>query len=165
MRPSPSGISPLGVLLIVFGIGLGLAVSLGLYQWERELRLQVEEQATAPASPREGTSPSPTPGVPTPSSEPPTPIARPVSFSQDILLILQRSCVVCHGPAGGLTLTDYESTMNTGTNRPLIIPGKPQESLFVKRLRGKTFMPPQGPLPEQEIRLMEAWIEQGAVKN
>ncbi len=50
--------------------------------------------------------------------------------------------------------------------RPLLIPYDPAQSRVVNmlRARGAARMPPDRPLPEADIRLVEAWIRNGAAK-
>jgi hypothetical protein len=95
-----------------------------------------------------------------------------VSFERDVQPILARSCVQCHqteeNPPPLLTPElAYSRTMSGG----YVIPGNAEESLFYKRLigdpdirNGRT-MPPAEMLPDAEIRLIKAWIEQGAQNN
>jgi hypothetical protein len=51
--------------------------------------------------------------------------------------------------------------------RPLVTPGNPDESRVVNMLRaeGTDRMPPDRPLAEADIRLIERWILDGAQKN
>jgi hypothetical protein len=51
--------------------------------------------------------------------------------------------------------------------RPLVTPGNPDESRVVNMLRaqGAQRMPPDRPLAEADIRLIERWILNGATKD
>lgn len=51
--------------------------------------------------------------------------------------------------------------------RPLVVPYVPSESHLVAMLRGQNapLMPPDRPLPEPDIRLIEAWILNGATET
>jgi hypothetical protein len=51
--------------------------------------------------------------------------------------------------------------------RQLVVPGNPDESRVVNMLRGQgaNRMPPDRPLAEADIRLIERWILDGATKN
>jgi hypothetical protein len=51
--------------------------------------------------------------------------------------------------------------------RPLVIPYDPYESRLVNMLRARNAprMPPDRPLPESDIRLVETWILNGATKS
>lgn len=93
-----------------------------------------------------------------------TPTAQ-VSFKQDVLPIFQKNCGFCHGAMGGLDLKDYKSLMTMGNNKPQVIPGKPQESLLVKRMEEKPIMPPSGPVPASDMQKIKQWITEGAKDN
>lgn len=86
--------------------------------------------------------------------------------------ILATRCAKCHtdqglmGPAPeGFRLTSYESTLSPA-DRARVIPGNPEASELVRRIRGLSLprMPFDGPpfLSEDEIALIEAWIAGGA---
>lgn len=86
--------------------------------------------------------------------------------------IFAARCAKCHadnglmGPAPeGFRLTSYEATL-ASDDRVRVVPGKPQASELVRRIRGQAHprMPFDGPpyLADDEIRLIEAWITQGA---
>ena len=93
-----------------------------------------------------------------------TPSAQ-VSFRQDVLPIILKNCGFCHGAMGGLDLKDYKSLMTMGNNKPQVIPGKPQESLLIKRMEEKPIMPPSGPLPASDMQKIKQWITEGAKDN
>ena len=83
--------------------------------------------------------------------------------------ILTRHCVTCHGaakPRGGLRLDTAAAALAGGKGGPAVLPGKGAESPLVEALRGEgaTDRMPlnRPPLPEAEIKLIEAWIDQGA---
>jgi len=70
------------------------------------------------------------------------------------------------GPAPeGYRLTSYEATLSTH-ERVRVVPGMPNASELVRRIRGQSRppMPLDGPpyLSSDEIRLIEDWIMQGA---
>lgn len=86
--------------------------------------------------------------------------------------ILATRCAKCHAEKGlmglapeGYRLTSYDSTLSA-TDRVRVVPGKPDASELVRRIRGQALprMPFDGPpyLSDEEIRLIEAWIAQGA---
>ncbi len=86
--------------------------------------------------------------------------------------IFARRCAKCHtdngamGPAPeGYRLTSHAATL-AATDRARVVPGQPAASELVRRIRGQARprMPFDGPpyLSEDEIRLIEAWIAQGA---
>ena len=86
--------------------------------------------------------------------------------------IFAARCAKCHadkgvmGPAPeGYRLTSYAATLAT-VDRVRVVPGKPLASELVRRIRGQARprMPFDGPpyLTDDEIRLIEDWITQGA---
>jgi DNA-binding beta-propeller fold protein YncE/mono/diheme cytochrome c family protein len=94
---------------------------------------------------------------------------QPVSYSNDIRPIIQRSCQGCHQPAskmGGLVLTEYEGIKAGGQKHGAAFKeGSPEESPLLAYLTGKNEprMPMgQDPLPENEIELFRRWISEGA---
>ena len=65
----------------------------------------------------------------------------------------------------GYRLTSYESTVSKD-DRVRVVPGNPDASELVRRIRGQALprMPFDGPpyLSDDEIRLIESWVAQGA---
>lgn len=95
-----------------------------------------------------------------------------VSFSQHVKPIFDKRCLSCHNKRakGGYMVLDYNSAMTTGDNSPVIKPGDAASSILAQMLNGiKTpaggQMPPSRPLPQQQIQLIEKWINQGAQNN
>lgn len=96
-----------------------------------------------------------------------------VSFSRHILPILSDHCFQCHGPdpahrKGGLRLDLREEVLGDGASDPVVIPGDPQNSLLLQRIRSvdpDEVMPPEKahkPLSEDQKQLLERWVAQGA---
>jgi len=87
-------------------------------------------------------------------------------FEKDIRPIFQSRCVNCHGgtsPAAGLALTTMSDVLRGGANGPVIIEGRSERSLLIRRVSNLT-MPPKGagqPLSEQEVRAIREWIDRG----
>ena len=101
------------------------------------------------------------------TTEPP-PSEKMVSFSQDVLPILNRSCTRCHGGTRkekGLDLRNYEAIMAGSKNGPVVIPGDPDNSPLVYLVvQGK--MPKRGAkLTPEEVRIFIDWVIQGALNN
>ena len=95
----------------------------------------------------------------------------PVTYS-DVAPILVGRCVKCHGPNSiikrvpeGFRLDTLERTLDA-SDRARVVPGNPSGSELVRRIRGESRprMPFDGPpyLRDDEIRLIEQWIAQGA---
>jgi len=95
-------------------------------------------------------------------------------FAEHVLPILTQNCISCHNPAkiarsGQLDQTTLDGLLKGGWSGPAIVPGKPEESLLIKRVRGDdpaedTMPPPPNPkLNEEQIKALEQWIRDGAV--
>src|SRR3954471_13295851 len=88
--------------------------------------------------------------------------------------LLDERCLECHGRddyEGGLVMEDHASLLKGGETGAAIVPGRSQESLLVKYLRGEVekdgkrrFMPPgkREKLSSEETLLIMAWIDAGA---
>ena len=95
-------------------------------------------------------------------------------FERDIQPILAEHCAHCHGidestRQGGLRLDIREPALQGGdSGQPAIVPGKPDESEIVARIRSTdpdVIMPPpreKKPLAPEQMRLLEEWIAAGA---
>jgi mono/diheme cytochrome c family protein len=99
----------------------------------------------------------------------PAAVAGPVDYSSQIKPILTQHCVSCHGaakPRGGLRLDTAAAALAGGKGGPAVLPGKGAESSLVEALRGEgaTDRMPlnRPPLQATDIKLIEAWIDQGA---
>ncbi|MEQ1935240.1 MAG: c-type cytochrome domain-containing protein, partial [Fimbriimonadaceae bacterium] len=96
---------------------------------------------------------------------------RPVDFARDIQPIFTASCLKCHGPEkqkGGFRVDVKDVALKGGENyAPSIHPGKSAESPlihFVAGLVEDMAMPQKGEtLSVEQIGLLRAWIDQGAV--
>lgn len=104
--------------------------------------------------------------APAAEADVPPPAEAPVSFSRQVLPVLQRNCQGCHQPAkanGKLDLTDFAAVRLGGKSGPGFEPGKPDESGLVENIIGDPpAMPPQGPkLAEAEVALIATWVRQG----
>jgi mono/diheme cytochrome c family protein len=96
----------------------------------------------------------------------------PAITQHDVIPILLRSCTVCHGlhrKEGSLDLRSRSAMLRGGKSGPAIVPGKPEESLLVRKLRSGQ-MPPAGrlvevsvkPLGPPEVETLARWIAAGA---
>lgn len=98
------------------------------------------------------------------------PAKGPVSFINDVAPILKEKCMGCHGaknPKGKLDMTRYATFRKGGTKDDPIVPGKPDDSYILMALTAtdKKRMPPKesgDPLPQQQIDVIERWIQEGA---
>jgi hypothetical protein len=88
------------------------------------------------------------------------------TFEVDIRPILRAHCFDCHGATdekeGGLDLRLARFQIAGGVSGPAIVPGDPENSYLLARIRGGE-MPPMGEkVPPHEIELIERWIAAGA---
>lgn len=88
-------------------------------------------------------------------------------FEREIAPLLVTRCVKCHNasePSGELDLTTFSSVTTGGDSGPAVMPGKPESSLLLTRVRSRE-MPPKDEgtaLSKVEIERLEAWVEKGA---
>src|SRR5437899_1817562 len=91
-----------------------------------------------------------------------------VDFEKDVQPILAQKCHSCHGEdaqQSGLRLDRRQNALRGGDYGPVIIPGNSAESKLIRRVvngDGGLQMPPTGPLSDEEIGILRAWIDQGA---
>ena len=92
-----------------------------------------------------------------------------VDFERDVKPILQRHCFECHGAEeqeSGLRLDRTDTRMLGGNSGAAIVPGKSDESLLIKAVRGSDEidrMPPDGPaVSDEDIATLVRWIDAGA---
>ena len=93
-----------------------------------------------------------------------------VDFTRDVMPILKRTCVECHGPdkvKARLRMDSIEGLQKGGKSGPLVKPGDPENSLMMRRLLGldgDDQMPlDKDPLTEKQIDTLRRWIAAGAV--
>jgi len=87
-------------------------------------------------------------------------------FRSDVQPLFKQYCVDCHGPTqqmGGFRLDRRRDAMKGGTIA-MIGPGNAAASRLYLRLIGQygMQMPPTAPLKEEQIRIIQSWIDQGA---
>lgn len=94
-------------------------------------------------------------------------------FRQTVWPILSEHCIGCHNPqragrSGGLDQTTRATLLKGGRHGPAIVPGKPDESLLIRRVTGadperdRMPPPPDPPLSAQQIEALKQWIRDGA---
>ena len=91
-------------------------------------------------------------------------------FQRDVQPLLQKHCVVCHGPdeaESGLRLDLADrayARLESGTRA--VVPGNPDASELMVRVTATDDaerMPPEGdPLTDEEVSILRRWIENGA---
>src|SRR5262245_2094131 len=94
-----------------------------------------------------------------------------IDFDRDVRPLLAGHCVKCHGPEkqqGGVRLDQRATQLRPADSgsRP-VVPGRPADSEMIRRLEASDAserMPPDAdPLKGEQIAILRAWIEQGAV--
>jgi uncharacterized membrane protein len=106
-----------------------------------------------------------------------------VSFRKDVFPLVQKHCLPCHAEdnfnPSELSLDSYELLRLGGKHGDPVVPGKSKDSILLQKLGSK---PPFGdPMPldakkkkggpskkqlsEQELKIIAAWIDQGAKDN
>ncbi len=89
-----------------------------------------------------------------------------VDFARDVQPLFKQYCLGCHGPSqqmNGLRLDERASVLKEGAHR--VMPGSSETSLLYLRLVSSDYglqMPPTGPLGDAQVRIVKAWIDQGA---
>lgn len=91
-----------------------------------------------------------------------------VDFVRDVAPLLWQRCAHCHGATkdkGDLRLDGSKHALPADGG--VIVPGKPEESLFLERIllpvSDEERMPAEGePLSPKQVELLRAWIAQGA---
>ena len=93
-----------------------------------------------------------------------------VDYQRDVQPILQTHCYVCHGASAqmsGLRLDSRQALLAGGNSGKIVMPGSAANSNLYQRLAGMNGLAqmPFGsdPLPPEQIKLIGAWIDQGAV--
>jgi len=81
-----------------------------------------------------------------------------ISFSNDIMPILQANCISCHDQGNASGGFDFSSYTSTSVNANAI--------LNSTKANGYQLMPIGGPaLPDSTIQKITCWIEQGKLDN
>jgi mono/diheme cytochrome c family protein len=92
-----------------------------------------------------------------------------VDFARDVMPILEKTCVECHGPdkvKARLRMDSIAGLQKGGKNGPLFKPGDAENSLIMRRVQGldgEDQMPlDKDPLTEAQIDTLRRWIAAGA---
>ena len=92
----------------------------------------------------------------------------PAVTQHDIVPLLYLRCVACHGgrrQEAGLDLRTKKSILKGGKSGPALVPGKPEESLLIQKIKSGE-MPPRRklvsvsvkPMEANELELLSQWI-------
>lgn len=100
----------------------------------------------------------------------PPPATKKVDFKQDIQPLLEASCIKCHAHGqkkGSFQIDTRETVLKGGETGPGIVPGNSARSYLIHLVAGADpdkIMPQKGPrLTPDQIGLLRAWIDQGAI--
>ena len=100
-----------------------------------------------------------------------------ISYSQDVMPILEANCLSCHqaGGAGfetsGFSMASYDDLMKGTEAGPMVLPGDVEGSNLLVLMEGRadpSISMPHGrmkPVRSEEIALIRQWIAQGAKNN
>jgi hypothetical protein len=95
----------------------------------------------------------------------PTPKA---NFERDAMAVFKAYCLSCHTGASapaGLDLSKVEGIRKGGVSGPLFVPGKPDQSLLIRRVKGLDGKPmmPKGfaSIGAEKVAGLERWIAEG----
>jgi hypothetical protein len=106
--------------------------------------------------------------------------AKEVSFKNDVMPIIQKYCLPCHAEdnynPSELSLDTYDQLTSGGKHGSPVVPGKSGESILSKKLHadppfGKPMplkrrqQPEQTWVPDDLIKVIADWIDQGAKNN
>ncbi len=88
-------------------------------------------------------------------------------FRTEVAPILEQHCLRCHGPntsRGGLSLATAMDLAAGGDSGPVLVVGKPDDSLLLEMVSGeKPKMPKKAaPLSREQVAVLRKWIGQGA---
>lgn len=90
-------------------------------------------------------------------------------FERKVRPLLSQHCYACHSAQaktvhGGLRLDSAAAIAEGGDSGPVLVAGKPDDSLLLKTIRydGEIQMPPKGKLPASAMAELAKWVEQGA---
>lgn len=136
------------------------------------------DPSTAEASSQPSAAPASQPAV-VPASQPvDEPASMPVatavvggsvSFSRDVMPLLQATCVECHGPdkvKARLRMDSVAALQAGGKSGALVEAGNPEQSLMLRRVQGldgEDQMPLDAdPLTPAQIDMLRRWIAEGA---
>ena len=102
------------------------------------------------------------------AGQPTTSAEGPITFTEHIRPIMERSCWNCHGAAvqlSDLDLRTRDDALKGGASGPAIVPGRAEESRLFRVVSGldQPVMPMDGSrLTDTEVAAVRAWINDGA---
>ncbi|HWE37704.1 MAG TPA: PSD1 and planctomycete cytochrome C domain-containing protein [Isosphaeraceae bacterium] len=92
--------------------------------------------------------------------------AEPPTFERDVRPILKAYCLDCHGGGeqlrGKLDLRLRRFAVKGGASGPAVVPGRPDESEMLARVRDGEMPPGEKKVPADRVAVIERWIAAGA---
>jgi mono/diheme cytochrome c family protein len=91
-----------------------------------------------------------------------------VSFSSDVLPVLEARCQRCHGPGRAevdLRLDSYDDVLAGSSNGSVVVPGSADTSYLVDLIKSGAMPFGAAKLPEAEIQTIVNWVNAGALDN
>jgi len=91
----------------------------------------------------------------------------PAVFDKDVAPIFKSNCTGCHGDSvkmKELNLNSEETALKGSESGPVIVPGKPDESVLYKKVRDGSMPMGKAHLSDQEIEIIFSWIK-GSVSD
>lgn len=89
-----------------------------------------------------------------------------LTFEKDVRPIFRAHCFDCHGAAqeveSGLDLRLARLVAKGGDSGPAALPGNPDGSLFIQRIRAGEMPPGDVKVPAGELAVLERWVAEGA---
>lgn len=117
-------------------------------------------------------------------------VKKQISFRQDVHPILRKNCATCHAPGGlgfaasGFSVESFDTVLRGTKLGPVVVPGSSVSStlaILIEHKADPSINIPRHPtpaaqakfltdwkvpkLPVEDIRLIKAWIDQGARNN
>ena len=92
-------------------------------------------------------------------------------WNTQIKPLFDQQCASCHSdqnPTKGLNMSTYDGLRTGGESGPLLDETDPEASLLIDYLRGRNGrlqMPLGTPLTEEQIMLVESWLQLGALES
>ena len=127
----------------------------------------LEPQRASGATPSASSAP-PSPQTARPAAAPAAKPAALVDFERDVQPLLSENCLECHSQdkrKGGLSLATYGDVLDGGKDGAVVRPGRSSRSLMIDKVKGTVGdrMPlDELPLSDEQIALLQRWIDQGA---
>ncbi|SIO65036.1 Planctomycete cytochrome C [Singulisphaera sp. GP187] len=91
---------------------------------------------------------------------------QPLTFERDVRPILKAYCLDCHGGGeqlkGKLDLRLKRFAVRGGATGPALVPGRPDESELLARVRDGEMPPGDAKVPADRVAVLEKWIAAGA---